>query len=133
MIEVYTDAGSAGNPGPSGAGVFIKYNGNVIRESIPLLPMSNHEAEFHACLEALRICEKHEFSIISLRSDSKVLVESVERKFVKNPLFQPLLASILACMDHSFTYAFIKWIPSKQNKEADQLAKRAIQLAKKGS
>lgn len=130
MIEVYIDGGSAGNPGPSGAGIFIKHSGSVFRESIPLPSMSNHEAEFHACLEALRICKEHGFLIISLRSDSKVLVEAVEKKYVKNKMFQPLLAEILANMEQFFDYAFIKWIPSKQNKEADQLAKKAIRAAK---
>ena len=27
MIEVYFDGASAGNPGPSGAGIYIKENG----------------------------------------------------------------------------------------------------------
>lgn len=29
MIEVYIDGASAGNPGPSGAGIFIKGNGTA--------------------------------------------------------------------------------------------------------
>lgn len=58
MIEVYIDGASAGNPGPSGAGIFIKANGKVERYSIPLGVMSNHEAEYYAFIEALKICKK---------------------------------------------------------------------------
>ncbi|HVH96245.1 MAG TPA: RNase H family protein, partial [Bacillus sp. (in: firmicutes)] len=53
MIEIYFDGASAGNPGPSGVGVFINANGKVERFSSPLPEMSNHEAEFHAFICAL--------------------------------------------------------------------------------
>ena len=56
MIEVYIDGASAGNPGPSGAGIFIKGNGTAEKYSIPLGMMSNHEAEYHAFIKALEIC-----------------------------------------------------------------------------
>ncbi|SES32476.1 reverse transcriptase-like protein [Salipaludibacillus aurantiacus] len=129
MIEVYIDGASAGDPGPSGAGVFIKGNGYLIRQSFPLPEMSNHEAEFHACLKALAICKAHGFKIISIRSDSKTVVEAVEKEYVRNMSFRALLDSILYEMAHSFDYAFIKWIPGKLNKEADLLAKKGVQNA----
>lgn len=127
MIEVYIDGASAGNPGPSGAGIFIKGNGYLIRHASPLDVMSNHEAEFHACLKALELCREHGFSIISIRSDAKVVVDAVEKKYVKSNKFKPLLAVILREMEAHFDYAFIKWIPDNQNKEADQLARQAVQ------
>ena len=66
MIEVYFDGASAGNPGPSGAGIFIKANGEVERHSIPLEIMSNHEAEFHAFLLSLRNLLSKRVSNVSL-------------------------------------------------------------------
>lgn len=127
MIEVYIDAGSAGDPGPSGAGVFIRGNGHIIRQSFPLGEMSNHEAEFHACVKALIVCKEHHFSTISIRSDSKIVVDAVEKEYVKNPKFKLLLSDILSLINDHFEHVFIKWIPSKFNKEADFLAKEAIQ------
>ncbi|WP_416150619.1 reverse transcriptase-like protein [Salipaludibacillus sp. HK11] len=129
MIEVYIDGASAGDPGPSGAGVFIKGNGNLIRHAFPLSEMSNHQAEFHACIRGLDICRDHQFSIISIRSDSKVVVDAIEKEYVKNPTFRPLLLTILTNINNHFEHVFIKWIPKKSNKEADLLAKRAIQLS----
>ncbi|MFA9559644.1 reverse transcriptase-like protein [Evansella sp. AB-rgal1] len=126
MIEVYIDGGSAGDPGPSGVGVFIKNRGELIRESIPLEPMSNHDAEFHALLEALRICKDLDLRVLSIRTDSQVLADSLEKEYVKKERFRVLLDKALQMMKADFDYVFVKWIPSKQNKEADQLAKRAI-------
>ncbi|MDQ0255761.1 ribonuclease HI [Evansella vedderi] len=129
MIEVYIDGGSAGDPGPSGAGVFINNNGSLIRKAIPLPAMSNHEAEFHALLEALAICKEQQFRIISVRTDSQILNSALEKEYAKKEQFRVLLEKALHMMEKDFDYVFVKWIPSKQNKEADQLAKKAIRLS----
>ena len=58
MFEVYIDGASKGNPGLSGAGVVIKGEGKVEEYSFPLGVMSNHDAEFHALIKALQICQE---------------------------------------------------------------------------
>lgn len=131
MIEVYIDGASAGNPGPSGAGVFIKGNDINERYSIPLGNMSNHEAEFRAFIEALKICLEKGCSVVSFRSDSELVVRAVEKEFAKNKLFAPLLQDALA-LSQKFDLFFIKWIPSSQNKVADELARLAIQKCRMG-
>ena len=130
MIEVYIDGGSAGDPGPSGAGIFINDNGRLIRHFVPLPSMSNHEAEFHALIEALKICEQEGLRTISLRTDSQVLADAVDKEYVKKEKFKILLEDALRRINDNFDYVFVKWIPSKNNKEADRLAKRAIQQSK---
>jgi ribonuclease HI len=125
MIEVYFDAASAGNPGPSGAGIFIKANGTVERYSIPLPEMSNHEAEFHAFISALEICKEKGYQTVSFRTDSELVSRAVEKEFVKNKLFVPLLQRALELITY-FPLFFIKWIPSSENKSADELARTAI-------
>ncbi|WP_096188904.1 reverse transcriptase-like protein [Evansella halocellulosilytica] len=127
MIEVYIDGASAGDPGPSGAGIYIKGNGVHLSNCIPLRTMSNHEAEFHAFVHALEICKKHGFTLISVRTDSKLLDEAFDKKYVKNEPYKSLLSHALQVVENHFDYVFMKWIPSKQNKQADQLAKKAIQ------
>ncbi|MFD1361239.1 ribonuclease HI family protein [Lentibacillus salinarum] len=126
MIEVYTDGASSGNPGASGAGVYIKAHGHVKAFSFPLAVMSNHEAEFHAVVKALDVClDFFPGDILSFRSDSKLVVDTVESGYTKNPAFKPLLAAIQEKVRH-FPYFFIKWIPEKQNPHADRLARQAI-------
>lgn len=128
MIEVYTDGASAGNPGISGAGIYIKSNNQTFEYSIPLGHMTNHEAEFYAVIHALKICIKffpHE--VLSFRTDSNVVVNLVEKNFTKNKMFQPLLEQIHE-KTSQFPLFFIKWIPNKENIQADKLAKEALQL-----
>ncbi|GIN91981.1 ribonuclease H [Siminovitchia terrae] len=127
MIEVYIDGASAGNPGPSGLGIFIKNNGHVEKHSIPLGSLTNHEAEFWALIKAMEICRDQSYSIISVRSDSSLVVDAVENEFVRNKKYTPLLETVLR-LSKSFDLFFIKWIPSKENKKADELAKKAIRM-----
>ncbi|TQS71074.1 ribonuclease HI family protein [Ornithinibacillus gellani] len=126
MIEVYTDGASMGNPGKSGAGIYIKAGKITHSHAIPLEEMSNHEAEFNAVSLALDICKEHyPGEIISIRSDSRTVVDIMDKGTTKNPSFQPLLEAIEQKVG-LFTHCFIKWIPSKENTHADQLAKQAI-------
>lgn len=131
MIEVYIDGASAGNPGPSGAGIFIKGDGEVIRSSIPLGTLSNHEAEFQALIEALRICIDKKHRIISLRTDSQLVSDAIDRRHTKKRTYESYLSNALALVDE-FDLFFIKWIPSSKNKVADELARKAIQLNSAG-
>lgn len=125
MIEVYIDGASAGNPGPSGAGIFIKANGEILRYSIPLGNMSNHEAEYYAFIKALEICLERGFKTVSFRTDSELVNRAVEKEFVKNPVYKPLLDQAVK-LTREFDLFFMKWIPSKMNKNADELARKAI-------
>jgi ribonuclease HI len=127
LFEVYIDGASAGNPGPSGAGIFIKGHGTAEKYSLPLGVMSNHEAEYHALIKALEICIERGFSdsIVSFRTDSELVNKAVEKEFVKNKLYSPLLDEVLH-LSSKFHLFFMKWIPSVENKIADELARLAI-------
>ncbi|TDL82653.1 reverse transcriptase-like protein [Peribacillus frigoritolerans] len=127
MIEVYIDGASAGDPGPSGAGIFIKGHGKGEQFSVPLGIMTNHEAEYHALIKSLEICLEKGFTIISVRTDSQLVERAVEKEYVKNPAFVPLLEKVLS-LKNQFELFFIKWIPSKQNSVADQLSRDAIRM-----
>lgn len=126
LIEIYTDGASHGNPGFSGAGVYIKAQGKEHRYAFPLDIMSNHEAEFHAVIKALEICQS-DFpgEILSFRTDSQVVVDAIEKNDIKNKHLAPLL-NLIQTLASEFPYFFIKWIPSHQNQQADQLARQAL-------
>jgi ribonuclease HI len=125
LIEVYIDGASAGNPGPSGAGIFIKGHGSSEKYSLPLGIMSNHEAEYYAFITALEICINNEYKIVSFRTDSELVNRAVEKEFAKNKLYAPLLEKALD-LCKKFELFFMKWIPSSENKVADELARLAI-------
>ena len=127
MLEVFIDGASAGNPGPSGAGVFIKKDGIVTRHSIPLGIMDNHEAEYWALIKALEICSGYKNETLSFRTDSQAIFTAVEKEFAKNKKYAPLLEKALF-LSKDMPLFFIKWIPSSQNKAADELARKAIRM-----
>jgi ribonuclease HI len=127
MVHIFIDGASAGDPGPSGAGILIqRQKGIVEKYSIPLGTLTSHEAEFYALIQALRICVQTNTTIVSFKTDSQLVHDSVEKKFVKNDKYKPLLNEALTLIEQIELF-FIKWIPTKQNK-ADQLAKEAIRL-----
>ncbi|MFJ7647601.1 ribonuclease HI family protein [Lysinibacillus sp. NPDC097279] len=125
MLEVYIDAASAGNPGPSGIGIFIKGEGHHVQISEYIGQTNNHIAEFTALVRGLEEAQKLGPSIVSVRSDSKVVVASIEKEYVKNEEFKPFLEQALK-LASNFDLFFIKWIPDGQNKAADALARKAI-------
>lgn len=129
MIEVYIDGASAGNPGPSGAGIFIKGHGSAEKYSFPLGLMSNHEAEYYALIKALEICIKKDYRTVSFRTDSELVSRAVEKEFAKNKKFAPLLEQALK-LSGELDLFFIKWIPSNDNRTADELARLAIRKNK---
>ncbi|MFD1928185.1 ribonuclease HI family protein [Sporosarcina siberiensis] len=125
MIELYVDGASAGNPGKSGIGIFVKGEGHLIKISESIDPTNNHTAEFLALLRGLEEVKKLTTGIVSARSDSQLVVMAVEKRFVKNELFKEILAKIIEIID-LFDFFFIKWIPDSENRAADALAKEAI-------
>lgn len=124
MLEIYIDGASAGNPGPSGIGVFIKGEGHHLKISEPIGITDNHTAEFHALIKGLQVAIRLQSSLVSVRSDSKIVVSSIEKRYAKH--YAPLVEEALALIDQIELF-FIKWIPDEQNKAADALARQAIQ------
>ncbi|WLD91518.1 reverse transcriptase-like protein [Alkalihalobacillus sp. AL-G] len=128
MIEIYIDGASSGNPGPSGAGIFIKgLSTGPETYSVPIGIMTNHEAEYLALIHGLTICIEKGYKVVSFRTDSQLVEQAVEKEYVKKNLYQPLLQQVLFLKDELDLF-FIKWIPSSQNKNADELARKAIQM-----
>jgi ribonuclease HI len=125
MLEVYVDGASAGNPGKSGIGIFIKGEGHNLKISERIDPTNNHTAEFQALLRGLEEAAKLTTGIVSVRSDSQVVVMAVEKEFVKSDMHKETLAKILEIIK-TFDFFFIKWIPDEENRAADSLARAAI-------
>lgn len=129
MIELYTDGASAGNPGKSGIGIYITGEGHSIKLSEPISPCDNHTAEFVALIRGLEEASKLTSGILSVRSDSQLVVQAVDKEFVKNPLYKPYLKKALELV-LNFEYFFIKWISDDTNRAADALARQAIRSQK---
>lgn len=128
MLKIYVDASTKGNPGPSGLGIILKDDHNYLQlyKSIPG-PLSNHEAEFLALetgLEEALQRQLHKQNTF-LFSDSKVVVETIDKNYSHNPLFKPYLKRIQELIQ-KFDLLIIQWLPEKQNKGADNLARQGL-------
>ncbi|WP_100487900.1 reverse transcriptase-like protein [Sporolactobacillus pectinivorans] len=126
MIEVSFDGASVGNPGLAGGGVYINSGGSEIRESIPLgVLSSNHEAEFAALVQALQYCLEKGYRSVSFRTDSQLVNQALEKRYVKKAEYAHYLERALTLIDR-FDLFFCKWIPDEKNRNADALARFAI-------
>ena len=130
MIEVFVDAATAGSPKVSAIGVFIRGEGHSIKHKEFVGEMDNHVAEFTALIKGLEIAAELTSEMVSIKSDSKVVVDAFEKEFIKNPLYKPLLEEALK-ISRTFTYCFIKWIPDSQNRAAHELAGTALRANRK--
>lgn len=130
MIEVFIDAATAGSPKVSAVGVFIRGEGHLIKRNEFVGEMDNHVAEFTALVKGLELAAELTSDMVSIKSDSKVVVDAFEKEFIKNPLYKPLLDEALK-LSRSFSYCFIKWIPDSQNRAAHDLAGTALRTNRK--
>lgn len=81
MIKIYTDGASRGNPGPGGFGVVMLYGAlrKEISEGFRLT--TNNRMELLSVIVALEALKK-EGTSATIYSDSKYVVDSVEKKWV---------------------------------------------------
>lgn len=81
MIEIYTDGASSGNPGPGGYGVVLKSGGHYKELSGGYRLTTNNRMELLAVIKGLEAIKKLNQQILIV-SDSKYVVDSVEKKWV---------------------------------------------------
>ena len=129
MIRVKTDAAVNGNPGKVGIGIEILYKKQqfLFKENSELL-MDNHQAELWAIYRALIILQEKEWyqEMIFLNSDSKFAMMAIEKNYTKQVAYQEILKKVQEELQF-FPQLFLEWIPEKENRGADQLARQALQ------
>ena len=129
MIRVRTDAAVNGNPGKVGIGIEILYEKQqfLFKENTDQL-MDNHQAELWAIYRALIILQEKEWhhEVIFLNSDSKFAMMSIEKNYTKQVAYQEILKKVQE-ERKKIPQLFLEWIPEKENRGADQLARQALQ------
>lgn len=129
MIRVRTDAAVNGNPGKVGIGIEILYEKQqfLFKENTDQL-MDNHQAELWAIYRALIILQEKEWhhDVIFLNSDSKFAMMAIEKNYTKQVAYQEILKKVQE-ERKKIPQLFLEWIPEKENRGADQLARQALQ------
>lgn len=127
-IEVYTDGGSRGNPGPSGGGYAIYRGGKLVAKGSNFYgDMTNNQAEYLALRDALRHAhEKYSELKVACYMDSKLAVEQMNGDWkVKSEKVRPIFEEVRRIADQ-FKHFSIKHVPREENAMADSLANRAM-------
>lgn len=131
MLKIYTDAATAGKNGPSGGGVLLIKDGVPTQLSFSLPEKNNHQAELAAIIRALEIVLEKDWQTdnVLVYSDSQTAIQTLDRSERKNPAFR-LYVDRFEELVSDFNLLILQWIPEKENKGADHLARQGLQKAK---
>jgi ribonuclease HI len=123
----YTDGCCLGNPGRMGAGVVLIHEGKAVKEIAKYLGMgTNNMAEYTAVLLAVEEAKRMGAKGLSVRSDSKLLVNQLCGEYrVKAPHLREIMGKIWKAGE-GMTLHF-EWIPREENEEADRLSKEGAE------
>lgn len=132
-IVAYTDGGSRGNPGVSGAGVYIQDEHKVVLKEVSkfLGIGTNNRAEYEAVIIALTtiakmLGEQKGDAHIEIRLDSELVQRQMNGVYrVKSPELRIQYEKICA-LRKKFASVSFTHVRREYNKEADRLANEAM-------
>ena len=127
-VVICVDGASRGNPGLAAIGATIKdEQGRLIaRISQGIGRTTNNQAEYRAVIAALEEAIRLGAGQVELNSDSELVVKQIKGEYrVKKAALKPLYQRVKQLQSglESFT---INHIPRQQNREADNLANKAL-------
>lgn len=131
-LEIYTDGGARGNPGPAGIGVVV-WNGNSLvgTYSKYIGVATNNQAEYQAVILGLEQAKRLKAEKLDFYLDSELAVNQLNRQFkIKDPKLGSLFVKAWNLMV-GFRSVQFRHIPREQNKGADLLVNKAIDEATK--
>ncbi|MEK7510661.1 MAG: ribonuclease HI family protein [Patescibacteria group bacterium] len=138
-FTLYADGGARGNPGPAGAGavVFDSLGKRVVEVSDYLGVATNNIAEYEAVIRGLRkLAEEYPIDILksaplTIRMDSKLVIEQLKGAYkVKHPNLVPRHFEVKNILARSFGTVAFEHVYREKNKDADELANRAMDAGK---
>ena len=128
-VVVEADGGSRGNPGPAGCGAVVRdaSSGALLAERMQAVgSTTNNVAEYQGLIIGLRAAVELGAHEVSVRMDSKLVVEQMSGRWrVKHANLQPL-AREAAELVRSLGSVSFTWVPRAENKHADRLANDAM-------
>jgi len=129
-LTIHVDGGARGNPGPAAAGVVIMdAEKTVLHEAgIFLGEATNNVAEYRALLAGMQAAERLGATEVEILSDSQLLVRQMQGLYrVKSDNLRSLHDEALL-LQGRFARCSFRHISREENKHADKLVNRAINL-----
>ncbi len=133
-LDVYTDGGARGNPGPAAIGfVVIKDNKLLHQEGEYIGTATNNVAEYTAVLKALtwiknnNIFSQYQLEEIDFYLDSQLVAEQLSGRYkIKNVTLADLVYRISSLQKQIDLKLTFHKIPRSQNARADMLVNTAL-------
>jgi len=130
QIIIYTDGGSRGNPGPAAAGFILNDTAGtqLQAKAFFLGRTTNNVAEYTAVCKALEAADKIGAESLTVFTDSELLTKQLNGQYkVKSDNIKPIFRQTLQLLG-KFKSCVIQHISREQNKQADSLVNRALNL-----
>ena len=130
-VCLYVDGAARGNPGPAGIGVVIKDASNAtIKEFCKSIgETTNNIAEYNALIYGLQEVHMLGAKEIVLNMDSELVYHQLRGEYrVRNKAIKPFFEQAIHLIN-GFDKFDIRHIDRKENREADRLANKAINLS----
>jgi ribonuclease HI len=132
-IQIFTDGGSRGNPGPAAIGVVVRSadEATLFEVGKTIGVGTNNEAEYQAFLLSLEWLKSQttvsQITSVTWKLDSKLVVEQLNKKWkIKEPRMLQYAQNCwkdLSALTHKYV---ITHIPRELNSQADALANQAL-------
>jgi len=129
-IDIFVDGASRGNPGPSGIGVvFFDDKKNIVKKLFKFIGnTTNNIAEYTALIYGLQEALMDRYEVVRISSDSELMTKQLRGEYrVKNENLKLYHEQFLH-LSRGFDKLEIVTIDRKENKEADKLANKALDV-----
>ncbi len=128
-VTVWSDGAARGNPGPAGIGAVVANDdgGEILaRVAEGIGVATNNVAEYRAAIAGLRAAADLGADAVTLKADSRLLIEQLRGKFrVKNPTLQVLHAEARKEIAR-FVHVRLVHVARELNKAADKAANEGV-------
>ena len=131
-LEIYSDGGARGNPGP-GASAFVVFDNKkqVFEKSKYLGITTNNIAEYFAVLLAIFWLSKNVVDLqtgkVKFFMDSELVVKQLSGKYkIKNQKLKAIYEKIINLVNTNGMLVDFNHIPRNKNKKADSLVNKEI-------
>ena len=131
LIVVNVDGASKGNPGESGIGVAIfDKDLNLINEACDYLGVAtNNVAEYKALILGIKLSTKYNAKRVLFKADSELMVKQIKGEYrVKNAQLKLLFTEAQSLLKKLPNWK-IMHVPREENKEADLLANKGVDMS----
>ena len=129
-LNIFTDGGSRGNPGPAGIGVVMfDEKGNIVEEISKCIGNStNNVAEYLAVIYGLQEAVYRKAKNITINLDSQLVARQLKGEYKVKDDNMRKFCDLALNLFRSFDKIEIVEIPREKNKDADALVNKALDL-----